>query len=266
MVRWFDSTYAVYMPAPDRRRQKVAPSVQRSHRAALMKDIFRTVVFEFCQKLFRPSFPMTFWAAGTTRGGRNDPAALAHLEMEDQSSGWLRCVRPGIRAQACESEIWILINKTSVFRPQRQVSREGIIGSGTVQERASSLIACARHKSATVARGIKDQSTASSERVRANPPKTQWKFRHHIRSDYVHIGLDSGLSKTAAEIFLSVSIETIIPFGREPAVDVIAVSHLEPARVCAGPRNSVAAGILREKACALQADLRAAFLGRGAKS
>ena len=266
MVRWFDSTYAVYMPAPDRRRQKVAPSVQRSHRAALVKTSSALLFSKSSKSYFDPSVHMTGWAAGTTRGGRNDPAALAHLEMEDQSSGWLRCVRPGIRAQACESEIWILINKTSVFRPQRQVSREGIIGSGTVQERASSLIACARHKSATIARGIKDQTTASSERVRANSSKTEWKFRHHIRSDCVHVGLDSGLSKTSAEIFLSVSIETIVPFGREPAVDVIAVSHLEPARVCAGPRNSVAAGILREKACALQTDLRAAFLGRGAES
>src|ERR1700686_705865 len=106
---------------------------------------------------------MTLWAAGTTRGGHNDPAAQAHSKMEDHSSGWLCCVRPAIGAQACESEIWILVNKTSVFRPQGQVSREGIIGASTVQERASSLIACARHKSATIARGIKDQTTASSE-------------------------------------------------------------------------------------------------------
>jgi hypothetical protein len=118
---------------------------------------------------FAPSFHLTFWAAGTTRGGHNDPTAQAHLKMKDYSSGWLRCVRPAISAQACECEIWILVNKTSVFRPQRQVSREGIISAGTVQERASSLIACAGYKSATITCGIKDQTTASSERVRANP-------------------------------------------------------------------------------------------------
>jgi hypothetical protein len=186
--------------------------------------------------------------------------------MEDHAGGWLRSVRPAVSAQACESEIWILVNETSVFRPQRQVSRESIISPGTVQEGASTLIACARYKSASIARGIKDQTAASSQRVRANSSKTEGKLRYHICSDRVHIGLDSGLSKTAAEISLSVSIETVVPLGREPAVEVIAVSHLEPACVCAGPRNSVAARILREKACALQTDLGAIFLGRGAKS
>src|SRR5437660_1284402 len=81
----------------------------------------------------------------------------------------------------------------------------------------------------------------------------------------MNVGLDSGFSETP-KIFLSVSVVAIIAFRCEPPVNAIAVSHLESAGVGCGPRDSLAVGILREKACALQTDLRPAFLSHRAKS
>ena len=194
------------------------------------------------------------WQPGTTRGGHDHPAAQALLETDDDPSGWLRRVRPAVSAQACESEVRIPVHKTSVFSAQRQMSREGIISAAAVQEGTRSLRAGASHRSAKIARGIKDQTAAPGERVSADPSDAQWKFHHQISSNCVHVGLDSGFSK-AAEISLSISIESIVPFGREPTVDVIAVSDLESAGVCGGPRDSLSVRVLGEKACALQTDL-----------
>ena len=129
------------------------------------------------------------WGSRERRGSR----LPVRLKMENDASGWLRRVRPAIGVQGVESEIRILVYKTSVFSPERQVARKSIIGASTVQEGASSLSACTRHGSAKIARGIKDQTATTGERVSAVPSKAQWKFHHHISGDCVHVGLDLSL-------------------------------------------------------------------------
>src|SRR4029077_8572482 len=102
-------------------------------------------------------------------------------------------------------------------------------------------------------------------RISLDPSNGQWKVHHQIARDGVHVRADSGFSETA-KIVLSIPAETVIPLRREPPVDVITVSHLKSTSVRSGPRDSVAVGIPREKARALQTDVRAAFLSRGANS
>jgi hypothetical protein len=70
----------------------------------------------------------------------------------------------------------------------------------------------------------------------------------------MYVGLDSGVSG-AKNILLSISVETIIPFGGEPAVDVITVTDLKTACVGRRPRGSSAVSVIGEKAGALQTDL-----------
>ena len=152
------------------------------------------------------------------------------LEPENDSGGRLRRMRPAVSVQSRESEVRILVHKTSVFSTQREVLRQSIIGACSVQESASPLSASAGNRSAIVAGGTKGQTAAPRERVSANPSDAKWKIHHQIRSDRVHVGLDSGFAETT-KIFLSVSVETVIPFRCEPTVDVITVSHHESTRV-----------------------------------
>lgn len=147
-------------------------------------------------------------------------------ESENDSSGWLRRVRPAISFQIRESEVRILVHKTSVLGTQREMARQGIISARTVQEGAFCLSAGAGKRSASVASGIKDQAAAPSERVSTDPSNGQWQVQHQIAGDLVHVGLDSGFSEIT-EISLSISTEAIIPVRREPTVDVITVSHLK---------------------------------------
>src|SRR6267143_763936 len=148
------------------------------------------------------------------------------LKPKNDSSGWLRRVGPAISVQSRESEVRILVHKTSVFGTQREMPRQGIIGARSVQEGAFCLSARAGNRSATVAGGIKDQTAAPSERVSFDPSNGQWNVHHQIASDGMHVRADSGLSETA-KIALSISAEAIIPLRREPTVDVITVSHLQ---------------------------------------
>ena len=187
------------------------------------------------------------------------------LESENDSSGRLRRMCPAVSVQGRESEVRILVHKTSVFSPQREVLRQSVVGACSVQESASPLSASAGNRSAIVAGGTKGQTAAPSERVSTDPSDAKWKGHHQIRSDRVHVGLDSGFAETT-KIFLSISVETIIPFRREPTVDVITVSHEKPTGVCGAPGDTTAASIPREKPCALQTDVGAAFLSPGAKS
>src|SRR5216683_6018494 len=164
------------------------------------------------------------------QAGKPCPPRGLRSEVENDSSGWLRRVSPAVSVQGPESEVRILVHKTSVFGTQREVSAPGIISACSVQEGASSLSASPGNKPALVAGGIKDQTAAPSERVSTDPSNVEWKVHHQIPSYCVHVGLDSGFSETS-KVFLSVSVETIIPFRREPTVDVITVPHGESAGV-----------------------------------
>jgi hypothetical protein len=132
--------------------------------------------------------------------------------------------------------------------------RQGIISAGTVQESSFPLSAGTGHRSAKIAGRIKDQTAGPSECVGTDPLKAQWKVDYQIASDRMDVGLDSGVS-AAKNIFLSISVETIIALRGEPTVDVITVTDLKTACVSGRPRGSSAATVVRESAGALQTDL-----------
>src|SRR6266853_4158090 len=115
------------------------------------------------------------------------------LKPKDDSSGWLRRVRPAVSVQGSESKVRILVHKTSVFSTQREVLRQSIIGACSVQESAPPLSAGAGNRSAIAAGGTKGQTATPSERVSTDPSDAKWKVHHQIRRDRVHVGLDSGL-------------------------------------------------------------------------
>lgn len=101
-------------------------------------------------------------------GGIDHPTAQVVLEMKDDSSGWLGRVRPAVGVQGPKSEVRILVHVTSIFSAQREVSGQGIISTCSVQEGSPGLSARAGNESAKVAGGIKNQTAASSERVRTD--------------------------------------------------------------------------------------------------
>jgi hypothetical protein len=55
------------------------------------------------------------WAAGKNEGRDDYPAAQTRLKPKNDSSGRLRRVRPAVSVQCPESEVRILVHKTSVF-------------------------------------------------------------------------------------------------------------------------------------------------------
>jgi hypothetical protein len=103
-------------------------------------------------------------------------------------------VRPAISVQGPESEVRILVHKTSIFRTHREMPRQGIISAGTVQESSFPLSAGTGHRSAKIAGRIKDQTAGPSECVGTDPLKAQWKVDYQIASDRMDVGLDSGVS------------------------------------------------------------------------
>ena len=98
-------------------------------------------------------------------------------------------MRPVVSVQGRESEVRILVHKTSVFGTQREMSAQDVISACSVQEGASSLSAGPGNKPAPVAGGIKDQTTAARERVSTDPSNARWKVYHQIPGYCVHIGL-----------------------------------------------------------------------------
>ena len=163
-------------------------------------------------------------------------------------------MRPAIRMQIRQAEVRGLIHKTTVFGAQREAMGQGIIGADAVQEGTLPLTAGAGNGSAKIAGGIKDQTAAPSERVRTDSSDGQWQPDYQIASHCMHVGLDSGGSKTT-KILLRISVETIIPFPSEPAVNVITVPDGESAGFCAALQVFPVFGVLGEETSALQADL-----------
>src|SRR5258707_5592105 len=117
------------------------------------------------------------------------------LKPKDDSSGWLRRVRPAVSAQGSESEVRILVHKTSVFSTQREVLRQSVIGACSVQESAPPLSAGAGNGSAIAADGTTGQTATPSELVSSDPSGANRKVHYQIRCDRVHVGLDPGFAE-----------------------------------------------------------------------
>lgn len=179
--------------------------------------------------------------------------------MVDETSGWLRGVRPAISVQARKTEVRVLVHIAPVFGAQGEVSRDGVIGATTIQEGTLPLGVGAGNNSATAATWIKDQAAAPGEDVGADLLDGQWKVHDEIARHCMHIGLHSGFSETA-KIFLRVSIKSVIAFNRKPTVDVIAVSHNQSTGFRSSSVDSVAAAVFGKEARSLHAHFTPAFL------
>jgi hypothetical protein len=90
------------------------------------------------------------------------------------------------------------------------------------------------------------------ERVSTDPSDRQWK-QYQIARHCVHVGLDSRFSDSA-KILLRISVVTVVAFHSKPTVKVITVSRSEFTGLRASLLGSLAAGVLREEASALQAE------------
>src|SRR6266850_5123367 len=101
---------------------------------------------------------------------------------------------------------------------------------------------------------MRARPAATSECVWTHPFDRQRKFYRQIAGNRVRISLNSGFSK-CPKVLLRVSVVPIIAFRREPTIDVITLSHREPAAFRAALEGSRAVGVLREETSALQADL-----------
>jgi hypothetical protein len=104
-------------------------------------------------------------------------------------------VRPSISLQTLKAEVRILVYETSVFSAQRKVLPQDVVSASAVQECAFCLGVRARHKSAAVAGGMKDQSPAPSQRVRTELTDVERQVNNHIGSDAMYVRLDSRLSR-----------------------------------------------------------------------
>ena len=73
-------------------------------------------------------------------------------------------MRPSVRLQAGEIEVWRLVHIPSVLCSQRDVSREGIIGAAAIHECSFGLKRCTGKITCT-AGGIKNQRSTSAQHV-----------------------------------------------------------------------------------------------------
>ncbi len=122
------------------------------------------------------------------------PAAQARLKPVHNASRGLSGVCPSISLQTLKAEVRILVYETPVFRAQRKMVRQDIVGASAIEECAFCLGVRTGHEPAAVARGMEDQAPTSSERVRTELTDVEWELHHNIRSDAVDIRLDSVLS------------------------------------------------------------------------
>lgn len=75
----------------------------------------------YSSKTSVPDLPPNITILHSSLGSRDDeggydcPAARPHLESEDDSSGWLRSVRPVVGVQGGKPEVGTLVHEPSVF-------------------------------------------------------------------------------------------------------------------------------------------------------
>jgi hypothetical protein len=124
----------------------------------------------------------------------NSPAAQARLKPVHNASRGLSRVCPTISLQALEAEVRILVYEAPVFRAQRKVVRQPVVGASAIEKCAFCLGISAGYKSAAVAGGMEDQAPASGQRVRTELTDVEWQLHHNIRSDAVDVRLDSAFS------------------------------------------------------------------------
>src|SRR5208337_124949 len=126
----------------------------------------------------------------------NRPAAQACLEPVHDASRGLSRVCPAISLQTLETEVRIFVYKTPVFRTQRKVFCQHVVGASAIEKCTFCLGISAGNKPGAVAGGMEDQAPTSGQRVRTEFTDVEWQFHHHIRSDAVDVRLDSAFPGT----------------------------------------------------------------------
>src|SRR5712675_476760 len=82
------------------------------------------------------------------RAGKSCPPGALRSKPKNDASGWLRRVRPAVRIQGPDSEVRVLVHKTSVFSAQREVPAQNIISADAVEKGSSPLILDTGNRSA----------------------------------------------------------------------------------------------------------------------
>ncbi len=140
----------------------------RSSGKSATTEMSRTMSHDFEPHPYRASTARQTTEPGW-QGRKALPPAASQLESENNSSGWLRRVRPAVRVQGGEAEVRILIHKASVLSACGEASRQGIVSASSVEECAFSLTASPGNGSG-IAHRIEDQTAAPSKGVCTDPP------------------------------------------------------------------------------------------------
>src|SRR5579872_1525754 len=197
--------------------------------------------------------------------GKVSPARTSRSESENNSGRWLRCVGPTVGVEGPDPKIGVFVDIAPVLGAQREVSGQCVIDACAIQERTFCLSISAGQEAARVGCWMKYQTATTAQNVRIKPGYPERKTYNQVGCGRVHIRLNSR-EPTRRKIPLGVAVIAIVRFAGKPAIEVITVPNEKSARLCGCPRDSLAVSVLREKTCALNTDLRAIFLSRGAKT
>ena len=103
------------------------------------------------------------------------------------------------------------------------------IGATTVHKHARGLALSAHHRSEIVSCGIEHQRASLREDIWTNSePRRCWHSKNQSASGLVDIGLNPRESRRLKKL-LALAIVAVDGLSSEPAVEMVAVSHQEPA-------------------------------------
>src|ERR1700728_1984815 len=201
----------------------------------------------------------------TPAGRKSCPPGALRSESEDNSSRRLRGVSPAISIECPDAKVGIFVDIAPILGAYRPMPGQRVVDATAIEKSTFRLGVSARQKAPRVARWMKHQTPAPAKNVGIEPANPERKAYNRSGSGCVDVRLNSR-KPASREILLGIAVVAVVCFRGEPAVDVITVADEKPAAICGCPRDALAVGVLGEKTCPLQTDLRAAFLSRGAKS
>ena len=121
----------------------------------------------------------------------DDPAAVALLEPENDSSRWLRRVGPVVGVEGPDTKIGVLIYIAPVLGPQRDAFGQRVIDPAAVHKSAFRLSVSPGHEASSITRWMEYQTAASAKNVRIDSPDRERKIYHQVGRGRVHVGLNS---------------------------------------------------------------------------
>lgn len=171
-----------------------------------------------------------------------------------------------ISVKRSQTEVGCVVNESPIFGPQRDMPEQREVRSATVGKHTDRLPLRSRNAAEAVPGGIKYERATFGEHLRADFKPSRCR---HMNDEAAGCLMDIGLNSRKScgrEVMLGVPVVAIYRFRGNPAVQVVSVTDEKAAGVGASLGCALAGGVLGEKTCALQADLRAGFLSRGCDS